>query len=112
MHRIYRMIGDTDGIVESGLKFDITVILPGQFGREFPKTIGHYHLPLEDGTPTPDFYQVVYGQGIILLQVKHNSTVKASKVNTKEMRYILIPPWMGHLTINTGKEPLVFAKYA
>lgn len=108
VHRIYRMIGDTEEIIGSGLKFDITVILPQQFGNEFPKTTGHYHLPLQNGTATPDFYQIVYGKGLIILQTEEPS-VKAFKVDTKEMQYVLIPPNMGHLTVNTGKEPLVFA---
>src|SRR3989338_1628102 len=109
VHRIYRMIGDTPEIVASGLKFDITVILPGQFGREFPKTTGHYHLPLQNSVPTPDFYQIIYGQGLIMTQTENGLDVNAFVIEASEMHHVLIPPAMGHLTINTGEEPLVFA---
>ena len=114
VHRIYRFIGDTPEIVNSALKFDITVVLPHPFGREFPKTTGHYHLPLpfidSRGIPSPDFYQLIWGKGLILLQrEKPNREVEASQVDAEEMQHVVIPPWMGHLAINIGQEPLVFA---
>src|SRR3989344_2322531 len=45
VHRIYRMVGDTEQIVNSGLKFDITVVMSHSFGKErkeLPKTKGHH----------------------------------------------------------------------
>ncbi len=109
VHRIYRMIGDSPEIAASGLKFDITVILPGQFGREFPKTTGHYHLPVKDDVATPDFYQKVYGEGLIITQTENGHDVSAFVIEAPEMQHVLIPPWMGHLTVNKGDEPIVFA---
>lgn len=111
VHRIYRAIGDTAEIEKAGLKFDLTVVLPHPFGMEFPKTTGHYHLPLQDaqGVPSPDFYQILHGKGLILLQRRDGQVMQAFEVNAQEMQHVLIPPWTGHLTINTGKEPLVFA---
>lgn len=111
VHKIYRMVGDTEAIINSGLKFDVTVLLPQPFCKELPKTTGHYHLPMlqAEGIPSPDFYQILYGNGLILLQREADGEVYAFEVNAGEMQHVLIPPWMGHLTVNTGKEPLVFA---
>lgn len=114
VHRLLRFIGDTPEIVEAGLKLDITVIHPTPHfgitpsGIELPKTTGHYHLPLLDGTQTPDFYQIVYGQGVIMLQREDVPDIGAFVVRPELMQHVLIPPWMGHLTVNTGKKPLVF----
>lgn len=112
VHRIYRFIGDTPEIVDSALKFDLTVVMPHHFGRELPKTTGHRHLPLPwaSGVASPDFYQRVSGRGIILGQKETvDGKVTAYKIDAEEMGYVLLPPWMGHLVINTGDEPLVFA---
>ena len=109
VHWLLRSIGDTPEIEASGLKLDVTVILPTPFGPEFPKTTGHYHLPLADGTRTPDFYQVVHGEGVIMLQREDMPGINAYVVRPEIMQHIVIPPWMGHLTINTGDVPLVFA---
>lgn len=112
VHRIYRFIGDTPEIVDSALKLDLTVVMPHPFARELPKTTGHRHLPLPwaSGISSPDFYQRVSGQGIILGQKETvDGRVTAYQIDAEEMQHVLLPPWMGHLVINTGEEPLVFA---
>lgn len=112
VHRIYRFIGDTPEIVDSALKFDLTVVMPYPFGRELPKTTGHRHLPLPwaSGVASPDFYQRVSGRGIIMGQKETvDGKVTAYQIDAEEMGHVLLPPWMGHLVVNTGEEPLVFA---
>lgn len=115
VHRLYRHIGDTQEITDSGLKFDITVVMPTPFGKELPKTTGHYHMPLgyAHGVQSPDFYQLIFGSGIILAQREYETAdgkaTAAYVINAEEMKPILLPPGMGHLTINTGDGPLVFA---
>ena len=67
-------------------------------------------MPYARDIPSPDYYQVIWGKGLILLQREETGgTVSAYKVTAEEMQHVLIPPWMGHLAINTGQEPLVFA---
>ncbi|MBI2657662.1 hypothetical protein HYX08_03130 [Candidatus Woesearchaeota archaeon] len=112
VHRIYRFIGDTPEIVDTALRFDLTVVMPYPFGRELPKTTGHRHLPLPwaSGVSSPDFYQRISGKGIILGQKETvDGRVTAYQIDAEEMNHVLLPPWMGHLVINTGEEPLVFA---
>ncbi|HAA34141.1 MAG TPA: hypothetical protein DCD97_02390, partial [Firmicutes bacterium] len=44
---------------EKGIRFDITVLVPGTIGKEFVKTAGHYH-PFKPGTSFtyPELYEV------------------------------------------------------
>jgi len=122
--RLYRLINDdvvlaAQGLpsseTERGVKFDVT-LLPSSVGassahpRELPKTIGHYHLPVPGyELPTPDFYQVAHGTGSLLLQHVIGSSVRAYRVDVAAGDTVLIPPHLGHIAINTGSEPLVFA---
>ncbi len=119
---IYRLVDDervldAQGLAypeeSKGLKFDVTSILPDPTGRwtgEYPKTIGHYHTSMEGiGVPSPDFYQVVYGQGIILLQCPVDRRILTYGVKVREGDCLLIPPHLGHISVNTGNVPLVFA---
>lgn len=121
--RIYRLINDEAVLAyqglpadetERGLKFDVTVILPlaavPEIAPEYPKTIGHLHTRLPGSRhASPDFYQVVHGQGALVLQEFDNDQVIAHIVEVKAGDAVLIPPWLAHISVNTGPEPLVFS---
>lgn len=94
-------------------KKNITVWETGIVGGEYIKTYGHYHVGKLDET-----YWVIYGEGIVLLQVRKNDekgnaiddeidTFRAIKVKTGD--HIFIPSGTGHLVANVGKTWLVTA---
>lgn len=120
--RIYRLINDERVLnlqklpkkTLEGIKYDITVIMPyttiaKNWTGEFPKTTGHYHLPLSHRSiASPDFYQIIYGKGEIILQERHQNSIKVFKVLPQELEPVLIGPQYGHTTVNIGKTPLLF----
>lgn len=109
IHRIYRYIGDKRQWQKFNLKLDATVILPGLVGQEFYKTTGHYHLILPYlNRPSPDFYQLIFGQGLILLQKEINGQVINYWFRPKILEPVLIPSDFAHTCINLGKTPVVF----
>jgi oxalate decarboxylase/phosphoglucose isomerase-like protein (cupin superfamily) len=121
--RIYRLINDASvlacqglpaGETERGLKFDVTVILPltavPEMAPECPKTIGHLHSRLDGSRyASPDFYQVVHGRGLLLLQSFDNLQVSPYVVEVRAGDAVLIPPWLAHISVNIGAEPFAFS---
>ncbi len=99
---------------ETALRYDITLINPGLLGREYAKTLGHYH-PLKSGTSLsyPEIYQVLYGKACFLLQKPGSSPFKMEDVTLVEAapgETVLIPPGYGHVTVNLSEaERLVVA---
>lgn len=102
---------------ENGIRFDITVLVPGIIGKEYVKTVGHYH-PLKPGTPYtyPELYEVLYGKAHYLLQKPSTPTgseeeeleeviVVAAEAGDK----VLIPSGYGHVTINPGDDFLIMS---
>lgn len=112
VHRIYRTIGDTEQIVQSGLKYDLTVIRPGDWDRQLPTTTGHYHRPIQgkdSSTPSPDFYQLLSGNIIAILQKETVEGIEILLSQPKPGDWVLIPGEYAHSVVNTGQEPAVFA---
>jgi glucose-6-phosphate isomerase len=92
-----------------GIRFDITVIPPAMVNGEYVKTKGHFHPPSPDGTEFPELYQVLAGTAYYLLQdiaLKNFVVVPARSGDA-----VLIPPGMGHVTINPGSEILMMANF-
>jgi oxalate decarboxylase/phosphoglucose isomerase-like protein (cupin superfamily) len=92
---------------------NMTVITQGLYGKEFPKTYGHYHTSSNEN----EIYKLVSGSGIFLLQKKvldeKNNLVEnkvtevlAVKSNTPEEE-IYIPTEYAHSWSNIGKTPLI-----
>lgn len=95
---------------ENNLRYDIIVIPPLKVGREFNKTVGHFHkfVPQTNLTYT-EVYEVIYGEGIYLLQ-KIDGTdfiVVRAKAGDK----VIVPPNYAHVTINPGREILVSSNW-
>lgn len=96
----YMIRGGTD-------KTNITVWETGTIGGEYIKTYGHYHVGKIDET-----YQVVVGEGVILLQSRQTGrdgnpiddeieSFYAVKVKVGDR--VFIPSGNGHLAANIGK---------
>jgi glucose-6-phosphate isomerase len=115
MYRDVARPGDRQTAARLGLRYDITVILPGAVGREFNKTVGHYH-PLKRGTSLtyPEVYEVLSGQATYLLQSPGDGPGDVGDVQVviaEAGDKVVIPPGYGHITINAGAEPLVMANW-
>ncbi len=89
---------------KTDLRYDITIIPFQMFGKEFPKTKGHFH-PHQYG----EIYIVMQGKAFYLLQNKNLSHVVVIKAEKGEIA--IIPPGYGHITINPGKEDLKMANW-
>ncbi len=120
---------------KGGIRFDITVIPAGFLGKEYVKTLGHYHPPAESGlsglpqmqkartpkTPAehqkgvsyPEVYEVLSGQALYLLQKRKDGKNLVLEdiilVRAKPGDKVLIPPDYGHITVNAGRETLVMS---
>lgn len=110
---------DLHNIREKKLRYDITVIPEGVFAglrKEFFRTAGHYH-PLKPGTDTayPEVYEVISGSAYFVLQRRSNEEsgiigeIYAVAAETGEK--IVMPPGFGHVSINTGDQPLVLSNW-
>lgn len=120
---IYRHIDDANvlalqGIPEGeetrGLKFDVTSIPPlsevTAMTPEFPKTIGHFHTRLPGSAyASPDYYQIACGSGLLILQEASTTSTQVYYSVVGAGDVFLIPPWLGHVTVNIGDGPLVFS---
>jgi len=87
-----------------GLRYDITDIPFKMFGKEYPKTKGHYH-PSGYG----EIYIVLEGKAIYLLQNKDLTDIVAIETNPGEV--VIIPSGYGHVTINPGEKKLRMANW-
>jgi glucose-6-phosphate isomerase len=96
-----------------GIRYDITVIVPGFVGKEYVKTVGHFHPEVPGtGVQYPEVYEVLHGRAHYLLQKASPSGLSASDVVIVEAtagQKVLIPPGYGHITVNPGTEPLVMS---
>lgn len=115
MYRNVARIADLGLIAALGLRFDVTVIMPGLIGQEYNKTVGHYH-PLKHGTPYtyPEVYEVLHGEATYLLQRPGPGLGVVDDViavNAQAGQKVVIPPGFGHITINAGSVPLVMANW-
>lgn len=99
----------------AGLRYDLTVLLPGKLGDEYNKTVGHYH-PLVPGTNLayPELYEVIYGHALFLIQ-KLDETgkeiVDIQAIKAKPGDKVIYPPGYGHIIVNIGDEPVVTSNW-
>lgn len=101
---------------KNGIRYDITVLMPGSIGAEYIKTAGHYH-PLKPGTACtyPEVYEVLYGRAYYLLQKPQDweepqkGLAQVIAVAAEPGDKVLIPPGFGHVTINPGPEFLIMS---
>lgn len=112
MYRGVSAASDREAFLIHELRYDLTVILPGRVGREYFKTVGHFHPLKPQGRETyPEYYEVLAGEAIYLLQ-KNSPTGDVEEimaVGATAGDKVYIPPNYGHVTINPGEECLVMA---
>jgi glucose-6-phosphate isomerase len=104
---------DREMMMENRLRYDITVIPPGMLGREYTKTLGHYHpLVPETGLSYPEVYEVLSGEAHYLLQKRESGTISdVVLIRASAGDKVIIPPDYGHVTINAINEELKMANW-
>jgi glucose-6-phosphate isomerase len=109
MYRDVHLKEDEKRFRKNKVRYDITVIPAHKFGKEEVKTLGHYHPHIKGKRISyPEIYEILYGEGIFLLQKKSgNKVVDAVAIKGKEGDIIIVPPNYGHITINPSKETLI-----
>ncbi len=96
---------------KNNVRYDVTVIPPRRVGNEFIKTFGHYHPTAEHdpitGNPLsfPEVYEVLHGEALFLLQDRDARNFFA--VRARAGKTVLIPPNLGHVTVNPSDKTLV-----
>lgn len=106
MYRYFEKTGDEKIFIKNKLEYDITVFEPGVIGREFIKTVGHYHAKINGTDLTyPEAYEVIAGDIEFLLQSKPDEEGKFDclLIRPKVGEKVIVPPGFGHISINTGK---------
>jgi len=98
---------DGEKFREHGVRYDVTVIPPKTVGREYIKTLGHYHPEAGHGLAYPEIYEVLRGEALFLLQPRDASSFIV--VKAKEGDVVIMVPNYGHVTVNAGPEPLIMA---
>lgn len=104
------------------IRYDITVIMPGQVNGEYKKTSGHYHGWNPEHTNTyGEVYEVIAGTAMFVLQKaelygENNTLCRKVEdliyVTVPAGQTLLVPPNYGHCSINIGEAPLVFSNLA
>lgn len=93
---------------KKNIRYDITKIYGKMLGKEYNKTLGHYHP-----NGFPEIYEVLKGKAIYLLQkplrVNSRKIVHVIAVYAKKGDQVIIPPKYGHVTINPSRKILVMA---
>lgn len=113
---MYRNVGlrkNVDDFSENHLRYDLTVVESGKIGREFVKTIGHYH-PFKSGTTSryPEIYEVIRGNAMFVMQKIKTDEDKIEEVYIATAtcgEKVVMLPGCGHVTVNIGSTPLVMA---
>ena len=119
-YRNIRFAADEQSWVPRGLRYDITVVLPGTMNGEYFKTSGHYHGYVEGANnPYPEVYEVVAGEIVFILQKNRRfdegieedfDYVRA--VHVKAGEAIIVPPFCGHGSINPTGGVSAFSNIA
>lgn len=112
MYRNVSLNEHTELFRQTGIRYDITVLLPLKVGQEYNKTVGHFHPIKPNSSETyPEYYEVLSGEAIYILQRNSRSgdVEEIMAIEAKKGDKVYIPSGYGHVTINPGEQPLVMA---
>jgi len=116
LYYMYRGVAHADKIEIFhlyGLRYDITVLVPGKIGREFVKTVGHFHSPkpANQEETFSEYYEVLAGEALYLLQKnkRDGDVEEIMAVEAKKGDKVYVLPNYGHVTVNPTEDFLVMA---
>lgn len=101
---------DESVFVDNDFMADMTVINPGKIGKEYIKTVGHYHQNVSGlKIAYPEVYEAVTDGFEYLLQSEPDEGGKVNVlwVVTEAGDKVVMPPNYGHVSMNVGKESAV-----
>ncbi len=117
MHRDVKRAEDAEKFSSFHRRYDITAVPPATLGKEFVKTIGHYHelSPAKGHLSYPELYEVLSGTAHFLLfrrKFEGGRDVDgriddAILLEAKAGQKAFMPPNYGHIMINPSDETLV-----
>ena len=116
MYRDVHLPEHESAIRSHNLRYDLTVVPAVMIGKEFNKTVGHYH-PLVPGKDLayPELYEVLEGTALFLFQ-KVDATGKEIQdiqaIKAKVGDKVIYPPGYGHIIVNIGSGTLVTANWS
>ncbi len=104
-----------EALKTAGVTYDITVLPAGKIGKEYNKTVGHYHA-VKPGTQIayPEAYEVLHGHALFLLQKMDplfQDLVTVIAIEAKAGDKVVYPPNYGHIIVNIGRETLVTSNF-
>lgn len=109
---VYRR-SDAERIVDSGLRYELTLIPPRMIGRELIKTHGHLHNAPPGGNITyAEICEVLVGTAHFFFQTldpEEPAATHAFFIEAGPGDKVIIPPDLDHLTINASAGPLLFS---
>jgi len=82
------------------LMYCISKLHPGLVGEEWFMTKGHYHTAINTG----EIYLALRGEGLMMMKTPDG---QCRHERFKPGRMVYVPPYWGHRSINTGREPLI-----
>ncbi|MBI4399372.1 glucose-6-phosphate isomerase [Candidatus Micrarchaeota archaeon] len=92
------------------LNYDITILSPTPMGKEFNKTLGHYHAQATPKLTYPEIYEVLHGEAHYLIQkLENGKIVDVLLIKARKGDKVFVPPNYGHVTINPKNDFLVMA---
>jgi glucose-6-phosphate isomerase, archaeal len=97
---IYTVSSSEPAHGDGQLHYGLGVLMPGQVGREYYLTKGHYHA----WRPAAEVYLGLRGQGLMLLEDEKQSRTWPLMPES----IVYVPGHTAHRTINTGTEPLIY----
>lgn len=107
---------DAMALRASPLRYELTLLAAQALGDEKNKTFGHIHnAPGESPgrSPTfPEIFEVLHGTAHFLFYTLERARAAARFCGMTEAvagEQLVCPPDLFHLTINAGREPLLFA---
>lgn len=78
----------------------ISQLQPGLVGDECFMTKGHYHSRINTG----EIYLALRGEGLMMMKTPDG---RSRWETFAPGRMVYVPPYWGHRSINTGREPLI-----
>ncbi len=82
------------------LMYCISKLHPGLVGEEWFMTKGHYHTALNTG----EIYLALRGEGLMMMKTPDG---QCRHERFEPGRMVYVPPYWGHRSINTGRDPLI-----